>query len=116
MSRVVGVGIVSGLWKYYTTDMGKTPSGRLDFGWSSAIVLVIMKAHIPHKSDPLMLTLRETDVLNRLAEGDTNDAIAAALHLSVKTVKEHINNLFIKSGADNRTQLVSMAFRAGLVS
>jgi DNA-binding CsgD family transcriptional regulator len=61
------------------------------------------------------LTERETQVLLRMVEGDTNEQIASLLGLSVKTIKGYIGMILIKAGADNRTQAVSIAFRSGLV-
>jgi LuxR family maltose regulon positive regulatory protein len=57
--------------------------------------------------DPL--TDREVEVLRLLAEGATNSMIAAALVVSVGTVKKHIFNVCRKLGAQNRTQAVARA-------
>ena len=62
------------------------------------------------------LTPRETEVLNQLANGLTNKAIAQNLHISEHTVKFHISTLFSKLGADSRTEAVTVGIRAGLVA
>ncbi|MFD8597342.1 response regulator [Kitasatospora sp. NPDC059646] len=55
--------------------------------------LVVRTEH----ADPLArLTPRERDVLEALAEGHTNTAIAARLHLSLSAVEKHLNSLFDK--------------------
>ncbi|MGF1339796.1 MULTISPECIES: response regulator transcription factor [unclassified Streptomyces] len=60
------------------------------------------------------LTPREAEVLVLIAEGLSNREIARALHVSAATVKTHINNLFAKTGARDRTQAVRYAYGRGL--
>lgn len=62
------------------------------------------------------LTAREMDVLERLAEGLTNKAIAHALGISDQTVKFHVAAIIGKLGATNRTDAVRRAVRRGLVA
>ena len=62
------------------------------------------------------LTVREAQVLNLLADGLTNKAIAARLGLSDETVKFHLATIFGKLGASNRTDAVRIALRRGLVA
>jgi len=50
------------------------------------------------------LTPRERDVLALLARGDSNKRIAAALNLSIGTVKGYVSAIFEKLGVDDRTQ------------
>lgn len=61
------------------------------------------------------LTPRETEVLNQLADGLTNKAIAQNLLISEHTVKFHISTLLSKLNADSRTEAVTIGIRAGLV-
>jgi ATP/maltotriose-dependent transcriptional regulator MalT len=58
-------------------------------------------------------TARERDVLVLLAGGLSNKAIARRLGLSLATVKTHLNHLFAKLGARNRTHLIAQARHAG---
>ena len=60
-------------------------------------------------------TERELDVLKELTTGDTNADIAKRLHISVPTVKSHIQHLMEKTGFKTRTQLVSEARSLGIV-
>lgn len=65
---------------------------------------------------PEPLTPRERDVLQRLAEGLPNRAIAAALGISDHTVKFHLAAIFGKLGAATRTEAVRIGMRKGLVT
>lgn len=60
------------------------------------------------------LTKREYEVLERLARGLRNDAIAARLGISIKTVQNTISTIFLKLGARDRAHAVSIARDAGL--
>ena len=62
------------------------------------------------------LTAREVQVLELLAEGLPNKAIAARLGISDQTVKFHIASIYGKLGAANRTDAVRRAVRRGLIS
>lgn len=61
------------------------------------------------------LTPRETEVLQLMAQGLTNKAIARALNISPNTVKFHINAILFKLDAQSRTDAVVRATRLGLV-
>ncbi len=60
-------------------------------------------------------TERELDILKELTTGDTNSVIAERLHVSVATVKSHIQHLMEKTGFKTRTELVSEARSRGIV-
>jgi len=62
-----------------------------------------------------VLTPRERDVLELLAEGMSNKAIAARLEISDQTVKFHVASISGKLGASNRTEAVRRALRRGLL-
>jgi DNA-binding NarL/FixJ family response regulator len=62
------------------------------------------------------LTARERDVLQHLAEGLPNRAIAEALGISEHTVKFHLASIFGKLGAGTRTKAVRLGLRQGLVT
>ena len=63
----------------------------------------------------ISLTNREREVLTSVARGATNREIAAELHLSPHTVKEHTSSLFRKLDVRNRTEAVQRAQRVGLL-
>jgi DNA-binding NarL/FixJ family response regulator len=62
------------------------------------------------------LTARETQVLELVAKGASNKAIAQTLNLSLNTVKKYLAGIFDKLQASSRTSAVINAQRAGLIS
>ena len=61
------------------------------------------------------LTLRESEVLQLLAQGLANKQIALSLGISEHTVKFHVSSIYSKLGASSRTEAVSIGARLGLV-
>lgn len=74
-----------------------------------------------YESDPLPrsavphLTSREREVLQRIADGESNRMIADALHISIKTVEHHRANLMAKLNTHNLPDLVRTAVKQGLI-
>ncbi|HJV15793.1 MAG TPA: response regulator transcription factor [Bacillales bacterium] len=67
-------------------------------------------------SRPLhLLTRRECEVLQMLADGKSNRAIGESLFISEKTVKNHVSNLLQKMNVNDRTQAVVVAIKNGWV-
>lgn len=60
------------------------------------------------------LTDRELEVLDRIAQGETNAEIGAALHLSTATARTYVSRILSKLHARDRTELAIRAHRAGL--
>lgn len=71
-----------------------------------------------HQLDDLeeLPTLREQQVLQLLAEGLTNKAIAQQLGISQHTAKFHVNSILGKLNAQSRTEAVVQATRLGLIA
>jgi DNA-binding NarL/FixJ family response regulator len=61
------------------------------------------------------LSDREIEVLKLIANGKDNAQIAAELHISPKTVKNHISNILMKLQIGNRIQAAVYAVRSGIV-
>ena len=61
------------------------------------------------------LSVREIEVLKLIANGKDNAMIAGELHISPKTVKNHISNILMKLQIENRIQAAVFAVRSGIV-
>lgn len=62
------------------------------------------------------LTPREREILGLMAEGLSNEQIAARFVLSVATVKTHVTRILMKTDSHARTEAVVLAYRCGLVA
>jgi two-component system response regulator DesR len=97
-------------------------SGFVSKDWSADAVAAAVRAvgsgrtvFAPSPEVPASpLSPRELEVLRLLVSGATNPEIAARLHLSPHTVKEHTSALYRKLGARNRAEAVRRAERLGL--
>ncbi len=86
---------------------------------ADAILLAPSPLHGDEEADADIvesLTSRETEVLELLAEGLPNKAIAGRLGISDQTVKFHVASISGKLGAANRTDAVRRAVRRGLIA
>jgi LuxR family maltose regulon positive regulatory protein len=61
------------------------------------------------------LTRKEIRVLQLLAEGYSNTAMAEKLFVSDSTVRTHLRNINLKLGSHSRTQAVALARRIGVI-
>ena len=81
-----------------------------------AVNEVLIQAKQPNaKAGYDLLTVREREVLQLIAEGLSNQAIADELFISVKTVEAHKAHIMNKLNARNRTDLIRYAIKRGLV-
>lgn len=62
-----------------------------------------------------ILTNRECQVLQLIADGKSNRGVSESLYISEKTVKNHVSNILQKINVNDRTQAVVMAIRNGWV-
>jgi DNA-binding CsgD family transcriptional regulator len=81
---------------------------RADVGGSSGALL-------SRKLREHGLTRREYDILRRVAMGETNPEIAAALGLTRNTVKTYLQRALEKLGARNRVEALSRANQLGIL-
>ncbi len=87
---------------------------QLGAGPDAARVRVLMKdARTGHAAG---LSPRELDVLRLVAAGKSNQAIAAELVISERTVERHMSNIFGKLGVGSRTAAAAYAFAHGVAS
>jgi two-component system response regulator NreC len=86
--------------------------GYLSPGVSDAVLTDYRR----HVTDPLdLLTSREREVLQMIAEGKTNKEIATSLNLSVYTVEAHRGRIMEKLNLHSTSELVRFALRSGLI-
>ena len=62
-----------------------------------------------------MPTERELEVIRRVAVGESNAEIGAALDIAERTVESHLRRLFSRYSVDSRTELTLMAARSGWI-
>jgi DNA-binding NarL/FixJ family response regulator len=62
-----------------------------------------------------MLTAREREILQLLADGMSNADVAAKLFISQETVKSHVRHILSKLEADTRTHAVAIALRTAII-
>ncbi|MBD2070092.1 response regulator transcription factor [Leptolyngbya sp. FACHB-671] len=82
----------------------------------------VLLQELPESNEPVHsedldapLTPREVEVLQLLATGLGNKAIARQLNISEHTVKFHISSIFSKLNASSRTEAVTLGMRQGLI-
>jgi two-component system response regulator NreC len=86
--------------------------GYLSPGVSDAV----LSDYRRHVTDPLdLLTSREREVLQMIAEGKTNKEIATSLNLSVYTIEAHRGRVMEKLNLHSTGELVRFAVRSGLI-
>lgn len=83
---------------------------------SPAVSDAVLTDYRRHVTDPLdLLTSREREVLQMIAEGKTNKEIATSLNLSVYTVEAHRGRVMEKLNLHSTGELVRFALRSGLI-
>jgi len=101
------------------TAIRAAASGEVYLYPSLAKLLVtdyLSQEHAPaEKANLDGLTEREREVLTYLAEGTSNEEIAASLVISPKTVERHRENIMHKLNLHSRAELVRYAIRRGII-
>lgn len=86
-------------------------AGAEDAGQVAVVIEAAKSAEIaPIVIDAYALTPRERDVLGSIARGGATSEIAAELHLSPHTVRDHVKTVFEKVGVSSRGELVARLF------
>jgi DNA-binding NarL/FixJ family response regulator len=75
----------------------------------------LMPAFLSGRGQADMLTAREREILQLLADGLSNADVAAKLFISQETVKSHVRHILAKLEADTRTQAVAIALRESII-
>lgn len=70
-------------------------------------------ASLSRPARPLGLSSREAEIMSLIAEGHSNGEIAARLVLAEKTVKNHVNRIYGKIGAESRATAIIQWRNAG---
>lgn len=82
----------------------------LDAAAAAAVVSALRHPHVRP-----VLTDREREVIGLVATGLTNERIARHLHVSISTVKSHLERIYQKLGVDDRAAAVAQAKDHGLL-
>ena len=83
---------------------------------SSAVSDAVLTDYRKHVTNPIdLLSSREREVLQMIAEGKTNKEIAAVLNLSVYTIEAHRGRIMEKLNLHSTGELVRFALRNGLI-
>jgi len=75
----------------------------------------LMPAFLMGKDQGEMLTQREREILQLLADGMSNADVAQRLFISQETVKSHVRHILTKLEADTRTHAVAIALREAII-
>ena len=84
-------------------------------GGESFIDPALMPAFLSGKDREDMLTSREREILQLLADGMSNADVAQRLFISQETVKSHVRHILAKLEADTRTHAVAIALREAII-
>jgi putative nucleotidyltransferase with HDIG domain len=90
-------------------------AGRLDPAAVGAVLAVAGLQPGPRSAGPAGPTAREVEILGLLSRGLTSTEIARRLTISTKTVRNHIEHIYLKAGVTNRTGAALFALEHGIV-
>jgi DNA-binding NarL/FixJ family response regulator len=79
------------------------------------VVGLLQQKKLFSASSQAILTTREREILNALAQGNNYQAIADSLFISVSTVRFHIRNIYQKLHVQTQSEAVATAIRQGLI-
>ncbi len=90
-------------------------AGKLDGDAVSGVLEAAGQRHGRHRQRPAGLTDRQVEVLQLVASGLTNPAIAQRLGISSRTAERHVQDTYLKIGVSTRAQAALFAMEHGLV-
>ncbi len=127
MGFVPGGGLAADLVRGRQAARAALGDDRYDAAWEAGRALPLPQAMdeaaafgigpapaAPVAPPPFGLTPRELEVLRLLAEGRSNDEVAAALFISTRTVATHVGHILAKLGVESRSAAVGLAVRRGI--
>jgi DNA-binding NarL/FixJ family response regulator len=82
---------------------------------TSLMMSVLDQGPAPVRGMPSRLTSRETEVLQLLSHGYSNEALAEQLFISVHTVRNHVQSAISKLGAHSKLEAVATAAKRGII-
>jgi DNA-binding NarL/FixJ family response regulator len=88
----------------------------LDAALAPALAAPPARLLVPHQNGHQPLSQREHQVLQLIADGLENLAIAKVLYVSVETVRTHVKSILRKLASRDRTHAVAVAFRSGVLN
>jgi two-component system, NarL family, response regulator DegU len=123
MNEALQAGAVGYITKDCTTDeileivkQAADPDLALSPFIAASMLVEARKLNAPHsKDEDRIITRREEEVLQLIADGCSTPEVAAKLYISQKTVKNHLASIYEKLNARDRTQAVLLAVRMGIV-
>lgn len=96
-------------------------AARLDRAHSESAVWIAkdvarqLRKIVSPKISSSLLSARETEILEHVSNGFSNQEIATALDISIKTVQFHLKSIFTKTNTSSRTEAVSIAIKEKLI-
>ena len=123
MARAIQAGAVGYLVKDCSVDdvvatvrLAASGESVLSPGLASSMLADVKKS-APGRGngEPAVISAREEEVLQAVADGLSLPEVAATLYISVKTVKNHLASIYAKLDARDRTQAVLRAVRMGII-
>jgi DNA-binding NarL/FixJ family response regulator len=121
MARAIAAGAVGYLLKDCSIDevasavrMAANGDGALSPQLASSMLAEVQRA-TGSSSGEAVISPREEEVLQLVADGLSLPEVAAQLYISVKTVKNHLASIYSKLDARDRTQAVLRAVRMGII-
>lgn len=96
------------------TNRRTAPAGEPPAALRRAHVALAAPRTRSGRRDPGGLTRREVEILQLVAHGMTNGAVARTLWVSSETVKFHLSNVYRKLGVGNRAEATRWAIEVGL--
>jgi two-component system, NarL family, response regulator DegU len=122
MARAIQAGAVGYLVKDCSIDdvvaavkVAASGESVLSPGLASSMLVEVEKAGRTNDGHTPVISGREEEVLQLVADGMSLPEVAAALYISVKTVKNHLASIYAKLDARDRTQAVLRAVRMGII-